>query len=67
MTPAEEKSRAQRCAEGLTICAKYSDHVAAYHDEIYAGTDEIAGEDAAALEALGWREDEQAECWRIYI
>lgn len=55
-------------AEAFTIFAKYSDgadHVAAEHDEVFAGPDPdvVSSEDVARLEALGWRADAKLGCF----
>lgn len=57
-------------AESFAIFAKYSepdhfDHVAAEHDEIYAGPNPavVSVEDRLALEALCWRADEKLHCF----
>lgn len=58
-------------AEAFTIFAKYQpkeragQHVAAEHDEIYAGPDPrvVAEDDLRRLDALGWRQMSDLECF----
>lgn len=59
--------------EAFQIFAKYSDYdaiidIAAEHDVIYTGPhpDAVTAEDAAKLEALGWRMNEEYECFERY-
>jgi len=57
-------------AQGLMILSKYVDikdhcQVAAEHDVIYAGPskDEVSKEDLEALDKMGWKPDEEFDCF----
>ena len=57
--------------QGLKVFARYSTHnpsVCAEHDCIYAQVDsDLAEEDTAELEALGWHWDNDAGSWAKFV
>jgi hypothetical protein len=66
----------QKVIQGLTILAKYGDHVAADHDQIWAGPDvsgvlpdedKITKEDKKQLKKLGWFVDPEAGIWSKFV
>lgn len=57
---------------GLQVLGKYdSDAICAEHDVIYAGPQledlELSEEDRKTLEANGWHEDSEGNCWARFV
>ena len=65
----EEKTAAQRLAEGMAIHARYDPHVSIGHlgDRVLAGTLEVSDEDASTLTTLGWVRSLPEECWLRFV
>ncbi len=63
---AKSLGKAMCIAIGLQIFAKHGDHdVSAGCDELYAGA-QVDDEEDILLERLGWRWQEEEDCWAIF-